>query len=135
MLALLLTLTALAQDGPAIQYIAPGQTVKAETPSFLLPEAKYDRCLLAARELLIVDTALVKCLAGSDDALARAEAALAVAHGRITDDGATIARNTAIIDVKNERIADLRRQRNTAYLVTGGTLTVVITTLGLAVAL
>jgi hypothetical protein len=134
MIVLLLTWVALA-DEPVIQYVPPGQTVQAEVSSYLLPEAKYDRCLLAVRELKIVDGALAKCLIGSDEVLAEAEVALAVVRERVVADASEIARLGAVLEVKDQRIVDLRRQRNTAYLVTGGTLAVVITTLGLAVAL
>ena len=53
-LGLLCAVTAHA-DEPSIEYVSAGSTVRAEVPSFLLPESKYDTCLLKARELSILE--------------------------------------------------------------------------------
>lgn len=135
MIWLLLSTLALAQDAPAIKYVPPGATVEATVPSFLLPEAKYDACLLKARELRIVDGALTTCLTGCDSDLETAESALTVCEGRFVSDGREIAGLRAQIAIKDERITDLRRQRNTAMLIAAGTVTLAFGGLALAVAL
>lgn len=113
---------ALAGD-PPIKFVPATATVQATVPSYLLPEPKYDSCLLNTKTLAIVDAKLTECLTGCDGDLAIAADALTVCESRFVTDGREIAGLRAQIVVKDERIVDLRRQRNTALLVaTGATL-------------
>ena len=134
MIWLLLGALAFGQDAP-IKYVAEGATVQATVPSYLLPEPKYDACLLKARTLALVDGKLTECLAGCDATLAVAQGALTTCEGRFVDDGREIAGLRAQIVIKDDRITDLRRQRNTAALVATGTVLLAFGGFTLAVAL
>lgn len=113
MLAFLILLPALADDSP-IQVVQPGATAQASTLSYLLPESKYNSCLLAAQEVPILETALADARALCSDRLREASQALEAARDRQAADAAAVGRLEARVAVLETQARDLRRQRNTA---------------------
>jgi hypothetical protein len=135
MIALLLATTlAWSQEAP-IQYVPEGRTVEATVPSYLLPEPKYDACLIKARELIVVDGKLSECLGGCEETLGTAQDALSTCETRMLDDARELATLRATLEVREARIVELRRQRNTAAAITAGVLALGFGGFALAVAL
>jgi hypothetical protein len=122
-------------DEPSIEYVSAGSTVRAEVPSFLLPESKYDTCLLKARELSIlegyVDALRVEVVAP----LQGCQGALKEGEKQITLDARRIAGLEQRLEVIEETNKDLRRQRNTAYAVAGALIVGSVSAFGVSVAL
>lgn len=133
-IGLALWTAAFAQE-PTSRFVDAGQTVTAQVPSWLVPEATADRCLALDAEIAILERGLADCEGVCKPALEDARAALVVAKERMAIDSAELIRcadRQAELAVRVER---LQRQRNTAWLVTGIVAVVAAGAGGLGVAL
>jgi len=133
----LLAVTVAMADQPASTFVDVGQTVTATTPSWLVPEPYFDRCLANARALPRVTEALDECeraaLAGLNPCQQRLEqsaSALTMAHDRMVSDAMQLGDCTARVAVLEAGNVDLRRQRNRATAISVGAVAVAAVVVG-----
>jgi len=134
MIALLFTLSALADDG--IVHLPPGSTVDpAGTPpvftvdreSWLLPGSHYDKALIQSRRLEICEPALERCTTLASSMFESTAGALAACSVQMqADDGLTLdlqerfMASEARAAAAEQRLSDVRHQRNVAWALAGG---------------
>jgi hypothetical protein len=115
----ILALVALAYAEESIVPVAAGQAVTAKVPSYLLPSSAFDQCLLNARELEASRTALADATTTGKAALDRADAALTTCEARMKADEIEMAKLSAQLGIANDRLKEVRGQRNVAVVVSG----------------
>lgn len=119
LLALLLSAPVAAQDG-GIQRVKAGSKITAAQDGWLLPDDYYDECLVKATQLRVVQGVADQCIDEASEQLKPIQSALMEAQERIVLDGQQIGNLEAQLAVRDQSIEDLRRQRNTAFGVAGG---------------
>lgn len=124
----------LAQE-PASRFVDAGETVTAQAPSWLVPEAVANRCLVLESEVEILERGLAECEGTCRPALEDAHAALVVARERMAEDDADLVKCAGEQAGLHVRVERLQRQRNAAWLITGILSAVAVGAGGLGVAL
>ena len=107
-------LAASPQKVPENTTVGPTASVR-----WLLSEMQYKNCLTFAAHYATIEGRLEQCEEAAAPALQKSEAALLDAKSQILRDSKQIA---DLLDDKREarnKIANLRRQRNTAYAIAG----------------
>ena len=129
---LLLASPAAAQDSPGIERLAEGSSFVPPASGWYLPDSYYDQCLVKATQLRIVEGVADSCIDETEQRLLPIQAALMEAQARIVEDGRELGRLEGVLGVKDSQIESLKRQRNTAFGIAGGS--VLTVTAGVVVA-
>lgn len=136
-LLLLLTQDVQAADEAIVGPVSAGQTVRATTKAWLLPDGHYNACLAHALDVQSLGQQLALCVEKGQDALE--DNALALGRCRETLGNALVQldEDTALASTLTDRIMQLdqqaakyKRQRNTAIGMLGG---IALTTAAVAV--
>jgi hypothetical protein len=115
----LLLLSSIAFADPQIQVVNPGESVRAETLSYLLPEPMYDRCLLAVQDLDSCEETLTETQEQVDTFMVTLEE-LDDISALLDENSIQIQELTDLYVAEKERVAKLKYQRNVAIAVTVG---------------
>jgi hypothetical protein len=109
-------------DDPPIQPVAPGESVIATVPSYLLPESAYDSCLSNTLALREHERALAEAVSEASSGLQATRAALTGCELQLEKDGVEIGELAVALDNAQRDSLRWKGQRNTALAVAAGAL-------------